>query len=196
MHLIQKMAVFCGSSEGNNEQIKNDADTLGKLMAEAQIELIYGGGGIGLMGRVANAVLSNGGKVTGVIPDFLSHKEVMHPKVADMIRVPSMHERKQIMYDRCDAVVALPGGFGTLDELFETLTWSQLGLHAKPIGLLNSSGFFKPLIEQVNNMIEFGFLKQDYANLFCVADTPAELLQKIHEFEPVQRETWLHKSQV
>jgi len=139
---MNAIVVFCGSSPGKEEIYKSKAEQLGQTLAEENITLIYGGASVGLMGAVANGVLKNQGKAIGVIPEFLNTKEVAHTQLSELIQVESMHERKTKMSELCDGVIALPGGFGTLEELFEMLTWAQLGLHQKPIGILNVNGFY------------------------------------------------------
>ena len=143
---MKRIAVYCGSSPGTNVFYKSQALAVGKTLAKNKFGLVYGGAKIGLMGAVADGVLKSGGEVIGVLPIFLQSKEVAHENLTELILVKTMHERKTKMNELCDGVIALPGGFGTLEELFEMLTWSQLGLHKKPIGLLNTKGFYNPLI--------------------------------------------------
>src|SRR5690606_34136963 len=140
--LMNRVCVFCGSRVGNRDEYRLAAESLGRLLASRRIELVYGGGSVGMMGVIADAVISAGGHVVGVIPELLAVKELMHPAVPDMRLVPDMHARKALMAELADAFIALPGGFGTFEELFETITWGQLGIHAKPIGLLNVGGYF------------------------------------------------------
>ncbi len=181
---MKKIAVFCGSSAGNDVAFENAAKAVGVYFAENNIELVFGGGKVGIMGIIADSVLSHGGKVTGVIPVFLEVKEIMHPNVTKMFVADTMHERKQIMYDMSDAIIALPGGFGTLDELFESLTWSQLMLHTKPVGILNVAGFYDPLFEMVQTMVDKGFLKKINRDLM-ITDTDIDaLLKKLRAFKP------------
>ena len=170
MNKISSIAVFCGSGIGNNPLYKEHARQLGTWMAKNDITLIYGGASIGMMGAVADAVLENGGKVIGVIPSFLDQKEIVHHQLTELVRVDSMHERKVKMYDMSDAIVAIPGGFGTMDELFETLTWVQLGLHAKPVGVLNTDGFYTHLLHQMDHMVEKGFVRAMDRNRIVVAE--------------------------
>ena len=144
---MQSIAVFCASSEGNDKTFKTIATKLGETLALQHIAIVYGGSKAGLMGAVANGALSKGGEVIGVIPNFLKHKEIAHTEVTELIVVSSMHERKTIMHDRCEGIIALPGGFGTFEELFEVLTWAQLGHHQKPIGLLNVNGYYDDLLK-------------------------------------------------
>src|SRR5918993_5316430 len=156
---MKSVAIFCGSSSGTDPLYKVQATALGITLAHQRIEIIYGGAKVGLMGAVADAALSAGGKVTGVIPRFLRSKEIAHKNLTELIIVGSMHERKTKMHELCDGIIALPGGFGTLEELFEILTWAQLGLHKKPIGLLDVNGFYDNLNLLLQTMVHQGFLK-------------------------------------
>ncbi|MBL7964093.1 MAG: TIGR00730 family Rossman fold protein [Flavobacteriales bacterium] len=152
------IAVFCGANTGTDPAILQAARTMGRTIAERGMGVVYGGGHVGLMGAVADAALEAGGKVIGVIPGFIVEKELAHQALTELIIVRDMHERKMRMHELSQAVVALPGGFGTMDEVFELLTWRQLGLHAKPIGVLNVNDFYTPLLEQVARMERDGFL--------------------------------------
>lgn len=152
------IAIFCGANVGHDAGILRAARDLGGMLARRGLGVVYGGGHVGLMGAVADAAMDAGGRVTGVIPGFMVQKELAHPGITELIVVRDMHERKMRMHELSQAVVALPGGFGTMDELFELLTWRQLGLHQKPIGLLNINGFYSPLIAQVERMEQDGFL--------------------------------------
>jgi len=164
-------------------------------MIEQELDLVFGGGSIGLMGVLANKILENGGKVIGVIPHFLVEKEVDHKGVTEMIKVESMHERKQTMADLADGFIALPGGFGTLEELLEMLTWSQLGLIQKPISILNSGGFFNPLISMLDTMQDEGFLKKENKELLIVEQGPVQLIKKLINYTPRHVEKWLDREQ-
>src|SRR5918993_1835297 len=155
---MKSVAIFCGSSSGTDPLYKVQATALGITLAHQRIEIIYGGAKVGLMGAVADAALSAGGKVTGVIPRFLRSKEIAHTDLTELIMVESMHERKTKMHELCDGIIALPGGFGTLEELFEILTWAQLGLHKKPIGLLDVQGYFDPLLSFLDHAMDQGFV--------------------------------------
>ncbi len=157
---VRNICVYCGSGQGRNPLYAQAAQTLGRMMAEADIGLVYGGGSIGLMGDIARSVLQHGGHVTGIIPEFLSTREIMLRDVQDLIVTKSMHERKQIMFEKSDAFVALPGGIGTLEELVEQLTWSQLGQHTKPIVLGDIDGFWDPLLSLVAHMREEAFIRE------------------------------------
>lgn len=176
---IKSVCVFCGSRVGDNPAYALAASHLGTLLASKNIQLVYGAGNIGLMGVVADACLAANGKVVGVIPTKLVEKEVAHKGLTELIVVESMHERKALMATKSDAFVALPGGFGTCDELFEILTWAQLGIHHKPIGILNTDGFFNPLLAWIDQMIDQGFVKQRFKELLLVAEKPDELMELV-----------------
>lgn len=152
------IAVFCGASTGHDPIYMETAHTVGRTLAQQGIGVVYGGGHVGLMGAVADAAMEAGGSVVGVIPTFMTHKELAHDRISELIMVQDMHERKMVMHQRSQAVIALPGGFGTMDELFELLTWRQLGLHAKPMGLLNVNGYYDGLLAQMGRMEQDGFL--------------------------------------
>jgi uncharacterized protein (TIGR00730 family) len=173
------VCVFCGSSVGSDEVFAKAAKELGRLLAINQCTLIYGGGKVGLMGILADEVLSNGGKVIGVIPSFLYQREVGHDGVTQLEIVGSMHERKKRMADLTDAFIAMPGGWGTLDELAEILTWRQLGLVKSPVGLLNTAQFFNPLISQLQRMTEKGFVSDANSKTLLVAEQPLALLTSL-----------------
>lgn len=173
------ICVFCGSRQGNNPIYKEAARALGQAFLASHCSLVYGGGNIGLMGIIADEILSGGGKVIGVIPDFLMEKEFGHKGVTQLEVVKSMHERKKRMADLSDAFIALPGGWGTLDELAEILTWKQLGLISQPVGLLNINSFFEHLHTQMNTMVEEGFLPQSNLNTLIVEKIPQYLLAKL-----------------
>lgn len=193
---MKSLCVFCGSSFGHREFFREMAAELGRRLGKNGIRLIYGGGNVGLMGVVANAALAHGGEVTGVIPQFLKDWEVAHLDVTELIVTQTMHERKAIMAERADGFVALPGGFGTLDELFEILTWKQLRLHAKPIVLLNVGGFFDPLIAMVDTMVAEGYVSAQSRQLLQVAATLDEVFSLIVH-RPVGAEAkWVDASKV
>lgn len=170
------VCVFCGSSTGTHAEFADAARELGRLLAQGGHTLVYGGGNIGLMGILADTVLDHGGKVIGVIPDFLMNREVGHRGLTELILVASMHERKKRMADLADFFIAMPGGWGTLDELAEILTWRQLGLTDQPVGILNVSAFFSPLLEQMNQMSEKGFLHRANLDYLRVENSPHKLL--------------------
>lgn len=183
--------MFCGSSSGEGEQWAAAARSLGSTLAERGIDLVYGGGRVGLMGEVADAALTAGGRVVGVIPSGLFTREVAHRGITELHEVGSMHERKALMYDRSDAFIALPGGFGTLDELAEVVTWTQLGLHGKPTVLLDVDGFWEPFVALLDRMAASGFLKPQNRDLVHVRDTPCAALDHLAGAEPVYVEKWI-----
>lgn len=191
---FKSICVFCGSNTGNNPAYTEAGISLGRLLAESETRLVFGGGKVGMMGIVADAVLKNGGTVLGVIPEFLSLKEVEHVGVSEMIRVKNMHERKMIMYDQSDAFIILPGGTGTMDEFFEILTWSQLGLHTKAIGILNLSGYYDPMIAQLDKMVEHKFLHPINRELVVSDPSITGLIQKMIEYVAPHKEKWLDRS--
>jgi uncharacterized protein (TIGR00730 family) len=188
---MERIAVFCGSKEGTRPEYAQAAQSLGRLLAAHEIELVYGGGSIGLMGVVADAVIAAGGRVIGVIPSSLAQKEVMHEGLSDLRIVRTMHERKAMMANLAEAFIALPGGLGTMDEFFEIVTWAQLGEHAKPIGLLNTARFFDPLLHFIHHMVDEGFVKKKNLSLFVEASDPKTLLQQMRGFKPVPAEPWI-----
>lgn len=189
------MAVFCGSHTGSEPAFINAARALGNEMSRQGIELIYGGGRIGLMGVVADAVLESGGQVTGVIPAFLQAKEIAHDRLTRMITVESMHERKRIMQEMSDGFIALPGGFGTLEELFEVITWAQLGLHRKPIALFNVAGFFDTLLQFVHTMVNKGMLTPAGHDLLLMSDEVSKLIQLMRTYQPADLPTWINANE-
>lgn len=166
---MQYIAVFCGASTGHDPVYLEAARGVGRTLAQRGIGVVYGGGHVGLMGAVADAAMEAGGRAVGVIPTFMTHKELAHDRITELVMVRDMHERKMVMHERSQAVIALPGGFGTMDELFELLTWRQLGLHAKPMGLLNVNGFYNGLLEQMVHMEREGFL-HDTTRVIAAAD--------------------------
>lgn len=171
----QSIVVFCGSKNGNNPVYLTHARLLGNLMAQHNIRLIYGGGNRGLMGAVANGCMEKGGTVTGIIPELLNQWEQQHDSISEIIVVENMHIRKRQLYERADAAVILPGGFGSMDELFEMLTWNQLSIHDKPIYILNSAGFYDGLLQHLQHAQQEGFLYTDIEKAFTVINTPEEL---------------------
>ena len=192
MNTLTSVAVFCGSSEGNDTIIISQAIKLGETLAKQNITLIYGASKIGVMGKVAQGVLEHKGKAIGVIPEFLKKKELVHLGLHKLITTKNMHQRKLKMHDLSDGFIALPGGFGTLEELFEIITWAQLGLHQKPIGLLNINGFYNDLIELLEKMTVKGFLKMENLELLIVDDNIESLLNKMKVFKPMQVPKWLN----
>lgn len=181
---IQRVCVYCGSSLGSAPVYATAAQTLGMVLAARGIGLVYGGGSVGLMGMVAQAAIDGGGTVTGVLPRSLKTKEIAETIYGELIEVRTMHERKALMTRLTDAFIALPGGFGTLDELFEALTWGQLGIHAKPIGLLNVNGYFDGLIAWIDNAVSQGFIRPQHRSLLVIDEEPTSLLEKLSNHEP------------
>jgi len=188
---MKAIVVFCGSSAGNNGNYITQATLLGQMLAQENIDLVYGGAKVGLMGAIADSVLNEGGKAIGVLPRFLQSKEIAHDRLTELILVESMHERKTRMHDMSDGVIALPGGFGTMEELFEMLTWSQLGLHQKPIGILNIDGFYDDLISLLDNMVEKGLLKQKNLEMLLVDDTIDSLLSQMEQYVAPYVPKWI-----
>lgn len=176
---LRRLCVFCGSKVGTDERYRIAATELGRLLVHERIGLVYGGGSIGLMGVIADAVLADGGEVIGVIPDSLATKELLHPGVSDMRVVATMHARKALMAELSDAFVALPGGFGTFEEFFEVVTWSQLGIHRKLTGLLNVGGYYDPLVRLVDHAVQEGFIKPKHRNLLVIEERPDVLLSRL-----------------
>jgi uncharacterized protein (TIGR00730 family) len=174
--MIRSLAVFCGSKSGVNPLYEAHATELGHIMAEHGVELIYGAGNKGIMGAVANAVLAKSGRVTGIIPQLLIEWEQQHTGLTELIVVDDMHTRKKLLYEKCDAAIILPGGFGTLDELYEMLTWNQLNIHSKEIYILNTAGFYDALILHMHKMQDEQFLYDIVEDRITVIATPAELV--------------------
>ncbi|MEO6732882.1 MAG: TIGR00730 family Rossman fold protein [Ferruginibacter sp.] len=172
---FKSIAVFCGSKTGNHQLYATHATALGYLLAEKNILLIYGGGNKGIMGAVANAVMEKKGQVIGIIPEVILGWEQQHEGISELIVVDNMHARKRMMYEKCDAAIILPGGFGTLDELFEILTWNQLSIHDKPIYMLNTNGFYDSLLAHMNKMLQENFLYGSLENAFTVVSNPEEI---------------------
>ncbi|MBM4054364.1 MAG: TIGR00730 family Rossman fold protein [Planctomycetes bacterium] len=183
---LKRICVFCGSSIGNRPAYKDAAIKLGKALVSHGIGLVYGGGGVGLMGIIAETVMKEKGEVIGVIPKSLFAREIVLREITELHEVGSMHERKALMAQLSDAFIAMPGGYGTLDEFFEIVTWSQLGLHAKPIGILNVDGYFDLLLEFVDHAIRECFVKPEHGQLILRSDNPDELLQTLIRKKPIQ----------
>ena len=188
---FRRICVFCGSNPGVNPAYENAAAGLGRLLAERKIELVYGGGNIGLMGVLADAALEAGGRVIGVIPESLMAKEVGHQGLTELRVVGSMHERKALMADLADGFIALPGGYGTFEEFCEVVTWSQLGLHAKPCGVLNVEGYYDPLLALFDHAVKEGFLRGDNRTLVLEERDPRALLEKMSEFRAPAVGKWI-----
>ena len=192
---MKRITVFCGSSMGNNPIYGEIAFQLGVQMAKENLGLVYGGAKVGLMGKVADGVLSLNGEVIGVIPEFLKTKEVAYAELEDLRTVKSMHERKSLMNDLCDGVIALPGGFGTLEELFEMLTWAQLGLHEKPIALLNVNGYYNALITLLNNMVKEGLLRELNKDMVLVGKDVSTVLNLMRNYKAPKVKKWITNEQ-
>ncbi|MBV6878546.1 TIGR00730 family Rossman fold protein [Epilithonimonas ginsengisoli] len=190
---MKRVTVFCGSSFGTDEIFKAQAILLGNKLAEENIGLVYGGANVGLMGAVADGVLEKGGEVFGVLPKFLRSKEIAHNHLTELFLVETMHERKTKMNELCDGVIALPGGFGTLEEFFEMLTWAQLGLHKKPIAILNIDGFYDSLIAFIQTTVDKGFLKQVNQDMLIISDNIEDLLNKMKNYEAPTVGKWITK---
>lgn len=195
--IIRNVCVYCGSNPGLNPAYAKAANRFGALLADAGIGLVYGGGGLGLMGEVARSALAHGGHVTGIIPTFLSDKERMLRDVQELIVVEDMHQRKKLMFDRSDAFVALPGGIGTLEELVEQLTWAQLGQHTKPVVLLNVDGFWAPFLELMSHMRREVFIREGMEVPFIAVNTADDILPAIAQHarppKPVAEATVVEK---
>ncbi len=181
---------------GYDPFFEKQALLLGETLAKHKIQLIYGGANVGLMGAVANGVLNNQGKVIGVLPRFLQSKEIAHTSLSELILVETMHERKTKMNDLCDGIIALPGGYGTLEELFEMITWAQLGLHKKPIAVLNINGFYDDLITMIKTMVDKGFLKQINQEMLLISDDIEELLEKMKNYTAPVVGKWISEEKL
>jgi len=192
---MKRLCVFCGSSVGANPAYAEVATTLGTLLAKRGIGLVYGGGNVGLMGVIADAALAAGGEVIGVIPQALADREVAHQGLTDLRIVDSMHTRKAMMADLSDAFVAMPGGVGTFEEFFEAITWTQLGLHRKPCGLLNVAGFYTPLAYFIDQAVSDGFIKPVHRAAIIVDDDPARLLNTLSTIEVPDVPKWIKRSE-
>jgi len=191
---MKRVCVFAGSSAGAQPEYRQAAQALGRALGERGIGVVYGGACVGLMGVMADAALAAGSEVTGVIPSALVAKEIAHRGLTDLRVVESMHERKALMADRSDAFVALPGGWGTLDEFFEVLTWGQLGLHRKPCGLLNVRGYFDRLLSFLDHSVDEGFVRREYRSMIAVADSPDSLLDMLSSYRAPLVEKWIDPS--
>ncbi|MBC9930337.1 TIGR00730 family Rossman fold protein [Chitinophaga qingshengii] len=192
---MKNIVVFCGSSAGSEPVYMEQARQLGAILAQRGIGLVYGGAKVGLMGAVADGALQAGGKVTGVLPHFLQQKELAHAGLTELILVDTMHERKTKMNELSDGVIALPGGFGTMEELFEMLTWGQLGLHRKPIGMLNVNGFYDPLHQLSQAMTDKGFLSASNRDMLLYSDQIEDLLTRMEQYQPAEKPKWITPAQ-
>jgi uncharacterized protein (TIGR00730 family) len=190
---MKRVCVFCGSSPGANPRYRQHAEHLGVILAQRRLTLVYGGGNVGLMGVLADAVLAHGGEVIGVIPQALMDREVGHTGLDDLRVVGSMHERKALMADLSDGFIALPGGIGTLEEFCEVLTWAQLGMHAKPCGLVNVDGYFDQLIAFLDHGVGERFFRPEHRAMVLIAAEPAGLLDRFADYQPPQLEQWIDR---
>ena len=188
---IQRIAVYCGSKIGLSDAYQVMARELAMTLVDERVELVFGGGKVGLMGVLADTVLAHGGKVTGVIPSGLDIDEVVHKDLTELVKVSGMHQRKAMMLDLADAFIAMPGGIGTMDEIFEAWTWGQLGIHTKPVGLLNVEGYFDSLVEYLSTMVRQGFLSQKHHDRLYISESPSDLLEKMRLSNKQHETIWL-----
>ncbi len=188
---MRRVCVFCGSSPGRDPRYAAQARALARELVSRGIGVVFGGGSVGLMGVLADEVLAGGGALTGVIPHGLAARELAHRGVADMRVVPTMHARKALMAELADGFVALPGGVGTLEELFEIVTWSQLGIHRKPVGVLNVAGYYDPLVALLDHAVDGGFVPARSRDLVIVDDEPKRLLERMSAHEPPPGPAWI-----
>lgn len=190
---MKSIAVFCGSKDGYIDVYREEAYRVGSILAERGIRLVYGGAKIGVMGAIADGVLNNGGEVIGVIPQFLLNKEVAHENLTNLIIVDTMHQRKLKMYELSDAMMTLPGGWGTMEELFETLTWGQLGMHNKPMGILNINGYYDSLKVLMTMMVHEGFLSEWTKKMVMVNESITDLLEMMEQYDAPELQQFLDK---
>jgi uncharacterized protein (TIGR00730 family) len=190
---MKRICVFCGSSQGSRPEYRAAAEEMAAELVRRNIGLVYGGGNVGLMGVIADAVLKAGGEAVGVIPEHIMSREIGHEGLTKLHVVQSMHERKALMADLSDAFIAMPGGFGTLEEFCEVVTWTQLGLHAKPCGILNVLGYYTPLLAMFDHAVEERFLKPENRCLVLARESAAELLRALEEWRPARVEKWLDR---
>ena len=195
MSQLESICVYCGSSAGRLAAYAASAEALAETLVNHNIKLVYGGASIGIMGRVADHVLMLGGQAIGVIPKGLAHKEVMHKNLTELHVTQSMHERKMLMAELSDGFIALPGGIGTLEELFEIWTWAQLGFHKKPCGLLNVEGYYDSLIQFLDHMLAEQFVKEHHRNMLIVESQPEKLLERYIHYQATQAKQWLGKDE-
>ena len=193
MRTFRRICVFCASSDPMHERWRACARDMGRLLGESGIGLVYGGGNVGLMGELADAALAAGGQVFGVIPDRLQARELAHDGLTELFVTDSMHARKMMMAQLSDAFLALPGGFGTLDEIFEATTWTQLGFHDKPVGLLDVHGYFQPIIQFVAQAVELGFILPEHSEMLVSAPTAQALLERLATVVLPERPRWVQR---
>jgi uncharacterized protein (TIGR00730 family) len=191
---MNRICVFCASSIGNNKNYETAAYEVGKLLALKNIEVVYGGGNVGLMGTVANAALSHNGKVIGVIPEILMTKEVAHMNLTELHVVKNMHARKMMMHELSDGVITLPGGFGTFEEFFEMLTWAQLGVHSKPIALFNVDGYYDHLLKFIDHAVAEGLLKSVFRDMIIVSNDVRSIVEAMLHYIPPITGKWMSES--
>jgi uncharacterized protein (TIGR00730 family) len=187
---MKAVCVYCGSSPGVNPAYAEAAKAFGRALVDADLGLVYGGGKVGLMGVIADTVMDAGGRAVGIIPELLVNKEVGHEGLSELHVVPDMHHRKKMMADLSDAFVALPGGAGTLEELFEVYTWAQLGYHHKPIAVLNIDGFYDPLIALLRHTVSEGFMRQTYFDMLQIDSDPVALIARIQRYHAPSQDKW------
>ncbi len=192
---MKRICVFCSSNNGADPIYLETAKKLGVFLVKEKIELVYGGGRVGLMGKIADTVMENGGKVIGVIPEALAEKEVAHEGLTELKVVSSMHERKALMAELSDGFIALPGGFGTFEELCEIITWAQLGFHDKPCGFLNINSYYEPLIELFDKATNEGFVRQEHRNIVLIQEDIQKMIEAMREYKPPILEKWLDKDE-
>ena len=192
---MNKVSVFCGSSPGQPSVFMESAARLGQELVSRNMGLVYGGAKVGLMGKVADSVLEGGGEVIGVIPQSLMRKEVAHNGLTELRVVKSMHERKAAMVDLSDGFIALPGGLGTLEELFEVMTWAQLGFHQKPCAMLNVNGYYDSLTAFLDHAVQQQFVKDIHRNMLIVEEQPADLLQRMLDYQPPAVDKWIGRNE-
>ena len=192
---MKRLCVFCGSSVGNNKEYADFAIALGQVLAAKKIGLVYGGGNVGLMGVIADAAIAAGGEVIGVIPQALKDREIAHTGVRDLRVVDSMHTRKAMMAELSDAFIAMPGGVGTFEEFFEAITWTQLGLHRKPCGLLNVGGFYTPLVAFIDQAVSEGFIKPIHRKMIVVDDNPWRLVNTLATMDLPDVPKWIRREE-
>ncbi|AKD02506.1 TIGR00730 family Rossman fold protein [Pontibacter korlensis] len=193
---MKSIAVFCGANTGTNPEYRDAATNLGQLMATKKIRLVFGGGKVGLMGAIADAVLAEGGEAVGVIPQSLVDREVAHTGLTEQYVVKTMHERKALMASKSDAFIAMPGGFGTLDEVNEIITWNQLGIIKKPVAFYNVNGYYNKFIDLITHGVEEGFIKPEYSDNLIVESDAKVLLQKITQYADAISEDWVDSERI
>lgn len=193
MNHFRRIAVYCASSDNIDPTYAEAAKAMGHAMADQQIGLVFGGGSVGLMGTIADTVIERGGDVIGVIPQKLQDLELGHPRCSELHVVDTMHQRKQLMMDHADAFIAMPGGFGTLEELFEVVTWAQLNFHKKPVGILNVNGFYDDLLRFIARAVDEGFIREELRHLVVADASPSDLIRKLQRSDVPDLQSWLPK---